>query len=229
MILRRTLLAAMALGAAIVTGCSSSGGGGDTSLPDAGALLKDSAQAAGGVTSTHFTLKVNGSVPGLSVHSLDGDLTKAGGGGAKGTGTLELLGQVVDAQFVLVNGSLYIKGPTGGFQRIPAALSSSIYDPSAILDPQRGIPKVLSSVQNPKTDGKEDVGGTPAYRVTGTVPKDALASLVPGVSADANATFWLRQDNGHLPVKASLGFPGGGSVDVTLSDVDKPVTVTAPA
>ncbi|MGW3966540.1 LppX_LprAFG lipoprotein [Amycolatopsis sp. NPDC005003] len=228
MILRRTLLAAMALGAAIVTGCSSGSGGG-ASLPDAGALLKDSASAAGGVTSTHFTLKVNGTVPGLSVHSVDGDLTKAGGGGAKGTGTLELMGQVVDAEFVLVNGSLYIKGPTGGFQRIPAALSSSIYDPSAILDPQRGIPKVLSSVQGAKTEGTEDVGGTPAYRVTGTVPKDALAALVPGVSSDANATFWLRQDGGHLPLKASLGFPGNASVDVTLSDVDKPVTVTAPA
>jgi lipoprotein LprG len=226
MILRRTLLAAMALGAAIVTGCSS---GGDASLPDAGALLKDSAQAASGVTSTHFTLKVNGTVPGLSVHSLDGDLTKANGGGAKGTGTLELMGQVVDAQFVLVNGSLYIKGPTGGFQQIPATLSSSIYDPSAILDPQRGIPKVLSAVQGPKTDGKEDVDGTPTYRVTGTVPKDALAALVPGASSDANATLWLRQDGGHLPVKASLGYPGGASVDVTLSDVDKPVTVTAPA
>ena len=226
MILRRSLLAVVALSAAIVTGCSSSG---DASLPDAGALLKDSASAAGGVTSTHFTLKVNGTVPGLSVHSVDGDLTKANGGGAKGTGTLELMGQVVDAQFVLVNGSLYIKGPTGGFQQIPAALSSSIYDPSAILDSQRGIPKVLSSVQGPKTDGKEDVDGTPTYRVTGTVPKDALAALVPGVSSDANATFWLRQDGGHLPVKASLGYQGGASVDVTLSDVDKPVTVTAPA
>ena len=226
MILRRTLLAAMALGAAIVTGCSSSGG---TSLPDAGALLKDSAQAAGGVTSTHFTLKVNGTVPGMSVRSLDGDLTKANGGGAKGTGTLELMGQVADAQFVLVNGSLYIKGPTGGFQQIPATLSSSIYDPSAILDPQRGIPKVLAAVQGPNTEGTEDVGGTPTYRVAGTVPKDALTALVPGTASNVNATFWLRQDGGHLPVKASLGYPGGASVDVTLSDVDKPVTVTAPA
>src|SRR3989442_1313126 len=127
MILRRTLLAVMALGAAIVTGCSSSG---DASLPDAGALLKDSAVAAG------------------------------------------------------------------------------------------GIPKVLSAVQGPKTDGKEDVDGTPTYRVTGTVPKDALSALVPGVSSDANATLWLRQDGGHLPVKASLGSQGGSSVDVTLSDVD---------
>ncbi len=226
MILRRTLLAALALGATIVTGCSS---GSDSSLPDAGALLKEGATAAGGVTSTHFTLKVTGTVPGLSVHSLDGDLTKANGGGAKGSGTLELLGQVVDAQFVLVNGTLYVKGPTGGFQQIPAALSSSIYDPSAILDPQRGIPKVLSGVQGPKTEGTEDVNGTPTYRITGTLPKDALTGLLPGVAADAKATLWLRQDGGHLPVKASLGYPDDARVDVTLSDVDKPVTVTAPA
>lgn len=226
MVLRRTLLAAFVLTAATVTGCSSSG---DTSLPDAGSLLKDSAAAAGGVTSTHFTLKVDGTVPGLSVHGIEGDLTKANGGGAKGSGTLELMGQVVDAEFVLVNGSLYVKGPTGGFQQIPAALSSSIYDPSAILDPQRGIPKVLAGVRNAKTEAAEDVNGTPTYRVTGTVPKDALTGLLPGVSADADAAFWLRQDGGHLPVKASLGYPGGAVVNVTLSDVDKPVTVTAPA
>ncbi|HKN53692.1 MAG TPA: LppX_LprAFG lipoprotein [Amycolatopsis sp.] len=228
MIVRRALITLFALSAALVAGCTSNAPS-SPSLPDAGSLLKDSAASAGNFTSTHFALKVNGSVPGLSVQRLDGDLTKANGGGAKGNGALTLLGQLVDAEFVLVNGSLYIKGPTGGWQKLPAALSSSLYDPSAILDPARGIPKLLAGVQNAKTEGEEDVNGVATYKVTGTVPKDAMSGLLPGIPADANATIWVRKDAGHAPVKASLGFPGNATVDVTLSDVDKPVTVTAPA
>jgi lipoprotein LprG len=227
MVLRRALLTLLAATAALVAGCSNAPTA--PALPDANSLLKDASASAAKFTSTHFSLTTNGSVPGLSVQKLDGDLTKAGGGAAKGTGILTMLGQRIEGEFVLAGGSLYLKGPTGGFQKIPAALSSSLYDPSAILDPQRGIPKMLASVQNAKTEGEESIDGTPTYKVTGTIPKDAMNGLLPGITADANATLWLRKDAGHAPVKASLAFPGNASVDVTLSDVDKPVTVTPPA
>ncbi len=225
MFLRRTMVAMLAAVALVVSGCSSDGPG----LPDAGTLLKDGATTASGITSTHFTLKANGTVTGLSVKDIEGDFTKANGGGAKGTGTLELMGQVVDAEFVLVGGSLYVKGPTGGFQQIPQALSSSLYDPSAVLDPQRGIPKVLAGVQDAKTEAEEDVNGVAAYRITGTVSYDAISGLLPGVNTTAKATIWLDKAAGHGPLKASLSFSDNASVDVTLSDVDKPVTVTPPA
>jgi lipoprotein LprG len=233
MFTRRILFGALALTAALATGCTSSDSppSASSSLPDAASLLKDAAAATGAITSVHFTVQANGTVPGLSVQTLVGDLTKQGDsrGSAKGTGKLSMGGQLVEVDFVLVNSSLYIKGPTGNFQQIPAALSAGVYDPAAVLDPNRGIGKVLSNVQNPKTEATENVGGTSTFKVTGKIGKDVLGGLLPGVQSDADITFWLQAAGKHLPVKASAKFPGGGSVDVTLSDVDKPVTVTPPA
>ncbi|PXY19773.1 hypothetical protein DI005_02400 [Prauserella sp. PE36] len=226
MVIRRILLGMLALTAAVTAGCTSDDAPSE-SLPDGPALIKDAAAATGDIQSTHFTLRVNGTVKGLSVQSLDGDLTKQGD--AKGTGTLKQAGQLVEVEFVLAGDTLYLKGPTGGYQEIPAALSSTLYDPSAVLDPERGVSKLLSGLRNPVTEAQEEVEGTQTYKVTGQLGKDVLSGLLPGIQSDADVTFWLRTDGEHLPVKASAAFPDDATVDVTLSDVDKPVTVTPPA
>ncbi|HEV2780165.1 MAG TPA: LppX_LprAFG lipoprotein [Actinophytocola sp.] len=232
MVLRRILIGSLALVASVATACtddpSASAPG-----PDAASLLRDAAGATRNIRSAHFTLKVDGQLPGVPVHSAEGDLTREGGpsGAAKGTVNMDLLGQLFEGEFVLVNDSVYIKGATGGFQQLPASLVSNIYDPSAILNPDKGIAKVLSSVQDPRSEGTESVDGTSAYKVSGRVGKDVVRGLVPGVESDVDITFWLRQDN-KQPVKASVKSQGGdggtATVDVTLSDVDKPVTITPP-
>lgn len=235
---RRTFLATLALACTVVgtvvAGCSSEPTA-DPDLPDGAALIADAAAATAEIRSAHFTLNVTGTVPGVSVQSLDGDLTKEGGpsGAAKGTGRMAVSGQLVEVEFALVDEQLYIKGPTGGFQQVPAALGAGVYDPSAVLDPERGIGKILTSVTEPITEATEDVEGARAFKVSGRVPGSALGGLLPGDPPDADIVFWLREDGRHLPVKASVVFPGNddepSTVDVTLSDVDKPVTVTAPA
>ncbi|MGQ0841229.1 LppX_LprAFG lipoprotein [Actinokineospora sp.] len=238
MLTRRIFLGALALTAALASGCTSSdeptGGGPSSDLPDGGALLRDASAATRDIRSAHFVLKVNGTVPAISVQNAEGDLTREGGpsGAAKGTVKLTLLGQLIEGEFVLVNDSLYLKGPTGGFQQYPASLSASIYDPSAILNPDKGIANILAKITNPRTVGKEDIDGTPAFKVTGSATKDVVAAVVPGVSTDVEITVWLREDN-KRPVKASVALPSGegqsASVDLTLSDVDKQVTITPPA
>ncbi|PRX44359.1 lipoprotein LprG [Prauserella shujinwangii] len=230
MVLRRILCATLAVFAAVASaaaaGCTSDDAPSEQ-LPDGAALVRDAAAATRDITSTHFTLQVNGNVPGLSVRSLEGDLTRDGT--AEGSGTIEQAGQLVEIDFVLTGDTLYLKGPTGGYQRIPAALSSSVYDPSAVLDPERGVSKLLSAMRKPVTEAAEDVDGTAAYKVSGMVPKDVLSGMLPGITSDANLTVWLRQDGEHLPVRASAAFPGDATVEVTLSAVDEPVTVTPPA
>ncbi|MGC7095735.1 LppX_LprAFG lipoprotein [Amycolatopsis lurida] len=229
MFMRRILFGALALAVTAATGCSSDEP--DTSsFPPAEQLVQEATAATSAVRSTHFSLQVNGSVTGLSVQSLDGDLTKEGGpsGAAKGTGKLEVNGQLIEAEFVVVQDNFYLKGPTGNFQKIPAFAASAVYDPSAILDPQRGIAKLVSSLQNPKTEAEEDVDGTATWKVSGRIGKDVLVALLPGVQSDADLTFWLAKDT-KLPVKATAKFADNASVDVKLSDVDKPVTVTPPA
>ncbi|SFB33720.1 lipoprotein LprG [Amycolatopsis marina] len=234
MISRRILLGAFALAIAATTGCSSDEAP-QGQLPDASGLLEQAATATAGITSTHFSLQVNGTVPGLSVQNLEGDLTTEGGpsGAAQGTGKVALGGQLVEVEFVLAEEDLYIKGPTGSFQKLPAALGAGVYDPSAVLDPERGVANVLRSVQDPATQAQEEINGVQAYKVTGTVTKDVLAGLLPGAPSGGDITLWLHTEGEHLPVKASVALQGEGgepaTVDVTLSDVDKPVTVTPPA
>ncbi|WP_026424661.1 LppX_LprAFG lipoprotein [Actinokineospora inagensis] len=232
MVKRGLGVAVLALVGALVAGCTSdnsSGGAGGGSLPDGASVMKDSAATTKNIKSAHFTLKVNGNPPTIPVQNAEGDLTREGGpaGAAKGTVKLTLLGQLIEGEFVLVDNSLYIKGPTGGFQKYPAALSANIYDPSAILDPDKGIAKVLATIQQPKTEAKETVDGVSAYKVTGKVTKDVVSGVVPGVSTDVVVTVWAREDN-KQPVKASVALGSDSSVDLTLSDIDKPVTITAP-
>jgi lipoprotein LprG len=228
--MRRILLVTLALTAAVATACSSDEpSSSDGNLPDGKTLLQDSAATTADIKSAHFTLAVNGELPGLSVKSAEGDLTREGGGSgaAKGTVSMDLMGSLFEGEFVLVEDSLWVKGPTGGFQELPASMVRSLYDPAAILDPDKGIANVLKNVRDPRTEGSEDVDGVSTYKVTGTVTKDVVSSLVPGINSDVDITFWVRRDDGNQPVKASVKAPKG-TVDVTLSDVDKQVEITAP-
>jgi lipoprotein LprG len=228
MFLRRVLVGSVAVVGLVAAGCSDDPPPASSGLPDAQSLLNDAAASTKDIKSAHFTLKVNGEIKDLPVNSAEGDLTREGGpsGAAKGTISMDLFGQLFEGEFVLVNDTIYIKGATGGFQKLPASLVSGLYDPSAILDPDRGIARVLSSVRDARTEAREPAEGTPAYKVSGRIAKDVARPIVPGVESDVDVTFWLREDN-KRPVKASVKLPGG-TVDVTLSDVDKPVTITAP-
>jgi lipoprotein LprG len=233
MVMRRYLVVLLASFATVLSACTSDGGGEEgKSLPDAAGLLKDAATSTAAIKSAHFTLTVNGKVPGLDVQSAEGDLTREGGdsGAAKGTVKMTLFGSLFEGDFVIVDDKAYVKGPTGDYQELPASLIANLYDPAAILDPARGIANVLSKVQDPKTEAEEDVDGVACYRVRGKASKDVVANLVPGVNSDVDITFWLKQEGDHQPVKASVAVPAEGSptVDVSLSDVDKPVEITPP-
>jgi lipoprotein LprG len=230
--MRRILVASLALVAAAATACSSDEPADTGNLPDGAALLEDAAAATADIKSAHFVLTVNGEVPGLDVKNAEGDLTREGGpsGAAKGTVSMNLFGQLFEGEFVIVDDVAYIKGPTGDYNELSAATVSSLYDPAAILDPERGVAHVLSNIQNPKTEALEDVEGVSAYRVKGRVTKDVVADLVPGIDSDVDVTVWLAEEGEHLPVKASVAVQAEGdpTVDVTLSNIDEPVEITAP-
>lgn len=220
------------VGLAGLTACTSGGSTSNASLPSAATLLASAGSSARSVTSVHFSIVVNGTLAGVPIQNADGDLNAQGQ--AKGNAKVALLGQLTQVDFVLVDRIFYLKGPTGGYQKIPASLAGNLFDPSAILDPNRGIAKVLGSVQNPKTEARESVNGTDCYRITGKISKATVSALIPGINSDVNATLWVAADSKNLPVKAEFTVPGAGgsqgaSVDVTFSGVNVPVTVTAPA
>lgn len=193
-------------------------------LPDGGQLVKDSAQAMREIKTTQFLIDAGGEIAGLSLRRAEGTLTKEGK--AKGTAQLEQSGAPVELEFVIVGDKIHLKGPTGGFQALPLTLAASVYDPSAILDPERGIAKVLGTATGATTEAKEQVDGKDAWRVAATSTGPDLKGLIPGITGSVPAKLWIAEADKRL-LKSTFTLPGG-TVTVTFKAFDAPVTISAP-
>lgn len=193
-------------------------------LPAGPDLLTGSAARMRDVKSTKFLITAEGQIAGLALRRADGVLTKEGN--AKGSAQVDQFGATVELQFVIVGDKAYIKGPTGAFQALPLALASNVYDPSAILDPERGIAKVLGTAKNPKTEAREAVDSREAYRVAATIDGPTLSAIVPGATGELPGKLWIGADPKHL-LKATFTL-GTGTVVITFSEFDAPVTISAP-
>jgi lipoprotein LprG len=208
--LRLTSAVALVAILAVLTACSSKKSPSASNLPDGNALLSASADQMRALKTTKFKE-----------------------GSAQGTAQVEQFGAAVELSFVIVGDKIYLKGPTGGYTTLPLALASTIYDPSAILDPERGIAKVLSTAKNGKTEAEESVNGRDAYRVSAAIDGAVLATIVPGTKGEVPARLWIGKDPKHL-LKATFTLAGDGSsapgsVTIVFSDFDAPVTINAPS
>jgi lipoprotein LprG len=199
-------------------------------LPSGASLVSDSATATGALKSAHVKIDTEGEVGSLPMRKAEGDLLRSGD--AKGTIQLSTFGMLIESDFVVLGKTIYLKGATGGWQTLDASVASSIYDPSAILDPNRGIAKLLSTAKDPTTEAKESVNGKDAYRVAVKLDGASVSSLVPGVGGDVTGKVWIDAQNKQL-LKAVLTVPGAsadkkGTVTINVTNIDVPVTVSAP-
>jgi lipoprotein LprG len=210
---------------ALVTACSGQTGGQQATLPDGPGLLADSAKAMRTVNTTHFTLDVQGNAPGIQLRSAEGQLTREGS--AKGVAKVDEGRQILELQFVIIGDTLYLRPPTGPVQRLPLSFAGSVYDPSLILNPDRGIAAALASGREATTEVREQVDGVDSYRLRATFPAQPLGTLVPGFAADKPSQLWVAAQGARL-VKAE--FPTTtGTITVHFSDFDAPVEITPPA
>jgi lipoprotein LprG len=224
------VIAAFFAAAILLAGCSSSSGGKSSeSLPDAATLLKESAQTTRELKSVHLELTVNGQIKDLPIKTLSGDLTNSPAVAAKGKAKISFQGSDVDADFIVIDGTLYVAlSPNSWLDMGPAA---DIYDVSVILNPDTGLANVLANFNNPKSEGTETVNGVETVRVTGQVSADAVNKIAAqiGATGPVPGTAWIQKDNPHNLVQAKLEPTPGNSIQMTLSEWDKPVTVTKPA
>ncbi|MBJ7341652.1 LppX_LprAFG lipoprotein [Mycolicibacterium sp.] len=212
----------------LIAGCSSSTKS-DAPLPDAASLLKDSEQTTKKQQSVHLELTVTGKIAELPIETLSGDLTNVPAVAAQGKASIIAFGQTFkDVDFVVADGDLYGALTPGSFTNFgPAA---DIYDVSKILNPDAGLGNLLANFTQPKAEGRENIGGVDTVKVTGTVKADAVNGLVQiGATGDVPATAWIKEDGDHDLVQAKLDPSEGNSVQMTLSDWGKSVTVTKPA
>ncbi|RDH76721.1 LppX_LprAFG lipoprotein [Mycolicibacterium moriokaense] len=223
------ILTALFATAVLLVGCSSSSDKSSESLPDAAALLKDSNAATRDLKSVHLELTVQGKLENLPIKTLSGELTNVPAVAAQGNTKLDFQGSDVDANFVVIEGTLYVA--LSGDSYIDMGPAADVYDIAAILNPDTGLANVLANFSDPKSDSTETINGVETVKVTGQVSADAVNKIAPPIKATGPVpgTAWIEKDGGHKLVQAKLEPSEGNSVQMTLSDWDKPVTVTKPA
>src|SRR4029079_12447307 len=205
----KALLALLALPALLTIGLTAGSKKEDTSsLPDGATLVSESANAMKSVQSAHMVIDVDGSIGSLPIKKAEGDLKRDGD--AKGNIQLLQFNQLIQLDFVVVGDDVYLKFVTGGWQKSSGGSSSFPYDPSAILDPDRGVAKLLSTATNAKTEGSETIDGHATYRVAVTFDNTAASVLVPGVPPGVTGKVWLDKQSKHL-LKAVVNAPAQGS------------------
>jgi lipoprotein LprG len=214
--LRKLRIVAVAAVLVLASACSSSGG---SELPAGPDLMKKAAESMKTVKSASFSISTDGE-PNVPVKKADGRLTAAGD--ADGTITISILGNLQEVTFAVVGDTVHFKGPTGGFQQMTRQQLAQFYDPSVILQPAKGVANLLSTATEPKVEGVE----SGSYRVATTFPGKAIGQIIPGVTQDVAGKVWVDQASSRL-TKASLPLRNG-TVTVSISDYDAPVTVTPP-
>ncbi|MES9603824.1 MULTISPECIES: LppX_LprAFG lipoprotein [Actinomadura] len=224
---RRILALVPVLLALVFAGACDGGSGGPAKKADfdAAQTLRQAAQAMGGLKSVAFTLESEGTTP---VMVKGGDMKLLRSGDAEGTLAVEQQGQKVEMKVVAVGDSIYLDAGTGGWRKLPKGLAASVYDPSAVLDPQRGIAKLLTSAQGPSPEAVEKVDGKEAYRVAAKLPKDQVAGLIPGIGEDMDGQVWVSKAD-HRLLKVRGTFPKDkGSVTIRFTEFDAPYKISAP-
>ncbi len=221
-------IAALAATAGLVAGCSSGGTSGTATLPDAAGALQQSAQTTRDLKSAHLEITVEGKIQGLPVKNLSGELTNVPATAAQAKATITMGGSDLDTDIVVIDGNLYTAlSPNNWLDMGPAA---DIYDPSTILSPTTGLANVLANFSDPKSAAGEKINGTDTVKVTGQVSADAANKIVPQIKATGPVpgTAWIERDGDHNLVQARLEPSSGNAIQMTLSDWNKPVTVTKP-
>jgi lipoprotein LprG len=215
------LTAAAFTGLLALAGCSRGGGDGD--LPDGGELLQAAAGEMAQVETVAIRLTADAELANLPVREVAGVITRAGA--AQGTAQVEQLGQRLEVQFVVLDDTFYYQ-LLGGWQELPLSEATDFYDPSTVLDPDRGVANLLRTATDPSVERDGDT-----YRVTASFSAEALSGLVPGAADGTRGTVWIGVERpllhrAQFPLPAGAGEPG--TLSVELSDFDQPVDIRAP-
>jgi lipoprotein LprG len=222
------VLASLTVATALIAGCSSGSKQSGGPLPDATTLVKQSADTTKNVKSVHLVLSTQGKIPGLPIKTLTGDLTTVPSTAASGNAQLSMAGSDIDANFVVYDSVLYATLTPNKWSDFGKA--SDVYDVSVLLSPDSGLGNVLANFTNAKAEGRETINGQSTIKISGNVAPDAVNKIIPSLSATqpVPATVWIQESGDHQLVQANLQKSQGNSVQVTLSDWGKPVTVTKP-
>lgn len=226
---RAALAIALLAVLATLAGCTSSA----ADLPAGPDLLARAGEAMRGVRTAAVSAEADPGVTAVPLRSAQASVTADGQ--LDGTAVVALFGgPPVEYRFVVTGGTLYLAGPTGGFQQLPLASLRGVFDPTALLSPAGGLARLLGEAKGVTTEARETVDGVDSFRIAATFPQATVATVVPTVQADVPATIWVDAATSrlvHVRLMLPDAGPGtkGGPLTVRFADYDAPVTITPPA
>ena len=199
---------------------------GDQDLPDnAQQVLADAADAMADLQTVRLRVQADTDVAELPVRQVEVQVTRTGD--AAGTAQVEQFGQLVEVAFVVVGDAFHYQ-VLGGWQRGSRAEAAALYDPSAVLDPDRGVAHLLRTVTDARVEGEDEVAGVRTWRVTAGLAEEALATLLPGAPEGVTGTLWIGVDR-PLLYRVRFELPDdAGPVTVDLYDHDAPADIREP-
>jgi lipoprotein LprG len=201
-----------------------------STFPAGATLVQEAATAMGEITSVHLLVDIDPPLGSPPISRADLDLTDAG----ETAGEVEaVIGALITVRIVtLADGKSFLELPGQGW--IESGLLAETYDTTAILDPDRGIAKLLSTATNATTTGSEAVGGIDAWKVSVTLDSDVVEALVPASLPDQGltGTVWLDKTSKRM-IKTVLNAPATNAspeatISLTLTNFNVPVSVSAP-
>ena len=83
----------------------------------------------------------------------------------------------------------YVRAGAGDWRQVPLAMAAAVYDPTALLDPERGLAHAARHHVRRPDRGADP--GMSAYRVRATFDTRALNTLVPGANEKITGTIWV--------------------------------------
>jgi lipoprotein LprG len=235
LVIRIILLCAVALAISACGGSKSNDNTATVGAVTAQTVLANAATRFSQVSSFHFKLSIDGSVPldagkTLALHGAEGDLSRPDSAQAKAD--VGFLGATISIKFVSIGGDQFITNPiTGAWETAPAGLG---YNPAVLYDNDKGIARVLGALQGPKIAGTESVNGEESYHITATVARADVQPIAAGaVASPAPAIdLWITKSHSDL-VKLTLHDSDASGKNTTtwtldISQQNKPVTIERP-
>lgn len=177
-----TALAAVVLVSACGTSPDTSG------LPDGSQLVSAAATSFDRLRTVRFDFDSSSVIPGLDVREVSGQASRDGS--ASGKADLPDSTNSYQATFTINGSTLYLTDQHGNRTERPVPVG---YGPADLLDPSRGLPRLLSGATGLKTEAREDVLGVQAYRVTGDLAGDVVSSVLPQIRSHVVVKFWVTQ------------------------------------
>ncbi len=203
--------------------------------PDAAQLLRAAAENSQAPQSFHFKLAFDGaSTPeGPPVKSAEGDVHRPSD--VRAVGLLRSDNLLVEVDYVAVGGRIFVKGATGGWQEVPAALAGGLFNPSAMFAPETGLFALLPRGAGARVTGKPGRGSDASYVIGARFDTEVLRPFLSSVrrGQPLQAILWIGAQDHRLRRAVMTGrmYDAGKDTSATieLSAFDQPVRIERPS